>query len=240
MYGVQEVACLTYRKRNDILETFWNSGLHGEDWPSVAYVIVTCKLDNAKCSYASRNIPNGRHAEATMVTWLWERAEDGSLSSDQSVTMYMNYSPCHRCSRKLGSLAVEQLDDCRVGLEVVVAGLYRIARPSCESCDTHRMPDGYDHDRNVQGLRELEEVGVVVRTFNSAGKQDWNRLATHALQVEGFRYKGSDRKEEDEKLEEDLQTVLMEGRFFFFFFFFYFFFFFFFFFFLSPHPPTPF
>ena len=79
MYNVFEVATLDDFESKDILETFWNSGLHGGKWTNAVYAIATCKLNNIKCSYGSRNTPSGAHAETKMVRWLRERVQDGTL-----------------------------------------------------------------------------------------------------------------------------------------------------------------
>ena len=209
MYSVSEVESLCDYEKKDIVETFRKSGLHGETWPKTVYAIVTCKVDNTKRGFSSQNTFNGPHAETKMVTFLREKVRDGSLSSNQSITLYVNYSPCHDCSRDIGSLVVTQLRAHSVRLEVVVACLYKIGRPSCRSCFTHRMPNKQDHDRNVEGLIGLQIVGVVVRTING---QDWNTLIQQVLEVDGFIYNGSTRQEEDWKMKSDLQTVLIEGE----------------------------
>lgn len=210
MCSVCEAERLEDYEKRDIVETFRRSGLHGEGWPKTVYAIVTCKVDNARRCYSCRNTVNGDHAETKLLKYLREKARDGSLSCSHRITMYVNYSPCHGCSRDIGSFMVSQLSARNVGLEVVVAGLCRIARPSCRSCYSHRMPSKLDHDRNVQGLIDLQNVGVVVRTFSGP---DWVTLTQTVLKTAGFVYSGSSREREDWKLKADLQTVLMEGGF---------------------------
>ena len=194
IYSVLDLQDLGQRRSKEILQTFWNSGM--SEWSRV-YTVLT--LSNTRRRYRSRNTVED-HAEANMLTFLREHYPDDTLKK-QRIVMYISTSPCFFCSRKLQTLVTEF----SVTLEIVLSGLHHINRPSSTPPTDHDY-----HYRNVRGLRDLQRVGVVVRTFNS---QDWDTLATQILQVDGFSYDGSDRQKEDEKLEMDLQILLLGGKF---------------------------
>ena len=185
-------------ERQEILKTFLESGMSGYASKTVVYIVFRF-ADNTLC-YRSKNTSKN-HAEINMLTFLRKSYPDDRLKS-QRIIMYVSTSPCSFCSREIKTLAEDG-----VKVEIVMAGLHHINRASSPP-----FIPSYYIERNVQGLRDLQNVGVVVRSFNSPGKQDWNTLATHVLQVDGFKYKISDRKKEDERLKVDLQTVWEKGR----------------------------
>ena len=185
-------------ERQEILKTFLESGMSG--YASKAVVYIVFRFADTTLCYRSKNTPKN-HAEINMLTFLRKSYPDDRLKS-QRIIMYVSTSPCSFCSREIKTLAEDG-----VKVEIVMAGLHHINRASSPP-----FIPSYYIERNVQGLRDLQNVGVVVRSFNSQGKQDWNTLATHVLRVDGFKYKISDRKKEDERLKVDLQTVLEKGR----------------------------
>eukprot|EP00916_Digyalum_oweni_P018071 GHVL01030351.1.p1 GENE.GHVL01030351.1~~GHVL01030351.1.p1 ORF type:complete len:222 (+),score=2.84 GHVL01030351.1:446-1111(+) len=202
---------LSKRRRRDIYTTFWNSGLHGQDWPCDVFCVTTCRVDDDKCRFVSKNNPDWGHAETIMVDYLREMLHEGSLGPNQTITLYLNYSPCRRCSDVLSELLEEDLYGYDVSLDVVVAGLYKIIRPSCRSSPDHEYHQFHSwgtHWCQATGLQNLDQAGVGLRTINSQGRQDWNTLTKHVLGVKGFQYKGSNRQREDWNLDSDLDEIL--------------------------------
>ena len=181
------------RSRREILQTFWNNGLSDR---ARVYAVLT--LTSTRRRYRSRNSAES-HAEVNMLMFLRTRHSHDDLKN-QRIVMYISTSPCYFCSRQIETLVA----DLGVTLELVLASLHHINRPSSASPTDHNY-----HHRNVWGLRGLQRVGVVIRTFSG---QDWDTFATQVLLVDCFSYAGSQRREEDEKLRMDLQSLLPGGN----------------------------
>ena len=194
--SVLDLRYIDDRSRREILQTFWNR--NGLSDRARVYAVLTLTLTSSRLRYRSRNSAES-HAEVNMLTFLRERHSHDDLKN-QRIVMYISTSPCYFCSRQIQKLVA----DVGVTLELVLAGLHHINRPSSAPPTDHSY-----HHRNVRGLRGLQRVGVVIRTFSG---QDWDTLATQVLLVDGFSYDGSQRQEEDEQLRMDLQSLLPGGN----------------------------
>ena len=96
--------------------------------------------------------------------------------------------------------------------------LYKIRRPSCEE-KRHQHLEAVScsgHQKNLEGLAQLERNGVSVRTF---GEADWEDLSSLLSLVDNpIHYPDSSRQREDVLLKEDFCRLVhmalssFEGR----------------------------
>ncbi|XP_070184606.1 uncharacterized protein [Littorina saxatilis] len=207
---VTEVTNLPQHIREEVFETFWKSGQRGSanilsEGQSYAYVVAAFILSDGcgqRRYLISRSTSSGPHAETKMVEFLKMKLDERMLGSGQTIVMYMNFSPCQNCSRQLCDLKRNRLNLHNVGLELVVAHLYRVT--------SHRK----DAEIHCQGLRNVRMAGVVIRAFNCFGQWDWNTLREHILHVQrNSMHSLSSRLLQDQNLRLQLEDrVMHEGR----------------------------
>lgn len=111
-----------------------------------------------------------------MITQL-KSLLDGNKLGSPSIKMYVNNSPCQKCSEKiskfLGTIKSEHRKDLKI--ELVFSRFYRVRLPSNEENPhyTGRLPSREEHEAQVEGLKTLSRHGVDLRTFNT---EDWRDL----------------------------------------------------------------
>ncbi|KAK7481422.1 hypothetical protein BaRGS_00027378 [Batillaria attramentaria] len=193
-------------KRQSVMRTFINSGLHGPDRvvSHRVYALTICCLDGVLTTVCKKN--NKRHhAEHNLLSYLKEMIVSRSLCS-QKLTLYVNYSPCYNCSdmivKFIQSAKVEHGID--IQFVIIFPTFYKIRRPSCEDKCLHKLPSIEDHNSSLKGLKRLEKSGVTLRPVNAA---DWQVLAAN-LDVHDFIYDGSAREREDAGFQKDFQQVM--------------------------------
>lgn len=196
----------------EIVSTFRNSGLHGDQFQNVhrAYAVVKYKGRDGQIHIHKERNNWGSHAEREMIRYLENKLENEKLFS-QTIEFYVNFSPCFECSGHIIDFLeeAEQFYDIDIELEIIFSHLYKIRRPSCldgSHNKDHRLPGPADHNRNLTGLRKLSSVcGVDLHPF---GKKDWKRLAD-VLSVPFSRtvYWSSGREDEDKALLDDFESL---------------------------------
>ena len=199
--------------KDTVFTTFWNSGLHEKKWTGgVVYSVLMFQLSNYSKYTAVFENERKHHSEENAITFLREKLREISLPS-QTIRWFVNYSPCRKCSDAINEFIREARTDYHVTIKVNMTFpfLYRIRRPSCEELlHSHlQSVSQWEHQRNVEGLEQLERNGVSVSTFR--GKADWEELSK-LLSVEHlshpFLYHGTTRQTEDDVLRKDFRRLL--------------------------------
>ena len=163
--SVLDLRYIDNRSRREILQTFWNR--NGLSDRARVYAVLTLTLTSSRLRYRSRNSAEN-HAEVNMLTFLRERHSHDDLKN-QRIVMYISTSPCYFCSRQIETLVA----DLGVTLELVLAGLHHINRPSSapphwpqlppqERVGTERPSAGRSGHPHVQrsGLGHFGHAGV--------------------------------------------------------------------------------
>lgn len=199
--------------KDKVFTTFWNSRQHEKKWAGgVVYSVLMFQLSNYSKSTPVFKNERKHHSEENIITFLREKLREMSLPS-QTIRWFVNYSPCRKCSDTINEFIREARTDYHVTIKVNMTFpfLYRIRTPSCEEL-LHSHLRGVlqcEHQRNVEGLEDLERNGVSVSTFR--GKADWEELS-RLLSVEHlshpFLYHGTTRQTEDDVLRKDFRRLL--------------------------------
>ena len=168
-----------------MFDIFVNTSLHGGKWKRATCGVVYNSRELFGKDFVYENDSETQtHAEMVLLPRMIDaiRSVYGEQQSEEvtlSVKVFLNNSPCGRCSSRildfLKRIAVEL--DLAVSLEIVFSSIYKIWRPSCENC-SHRKIDpntDSDHEYNVGGLRRLMDGGVKLRPFL---EEDWRQLAS--------------------------------------------------------------
>ena len=218
MIGVFEFVCVAFLvgasmelDENTIFTAFFNSGLHGAVWPKQVYSVIGFKSRiNLQQQTYTHTVKNDTHchSEENAITFLRQKLQQHSLPS-QTIRWFINYSPCRNCSNEINRF----IRDARTVFGVVIKidmtfpFLYKIRRPSCEEMrhsHVHKVTQS-DHQKNLEGLEQLERNGVSVRTFGEADWKDLSRLLS--LVHDPFLYPGSSRQTEDVLLKKDFRRL---------------------------------
>ncbi|KAK7088572.1 hypothetical protein V1264_022478 [Littorina saxatilis] len=196
-------------EKQKVFDIFLNSGLHGGCWPNIVYSVISFRLsDNCQRVIAVRN-HNKRHSEHNAVDFLRELLILESLPP-QTIKWYVNFSPCRNCSDKIDGFITEArtLYGIRLQIDMQFPCLYKIRRPSCERelCSHLQSVSTLDHRRNIEGLRQIQQNGVMLRTIDEGGWSDIREILSVA-----FSYRGTPRNTEDVRLNKDFHH-LMSGN----------------------------
>lgn len=149
----------------EILQQFINSWY----WHFSSYAVV-CYTGKNKLQHFVVKSSKGKHAEDKVITQLKSLLDGKKLS----IKMYVNNSPCQKCSEKISKFLGTIKSEHRI--ELVFSRFYRVRRPSNEENPhyTGRLPSKKQHKDQVEGLKTLSRHGVDLRTFNT---EDWRDLA---------------------------------------------------------------
>ena len=195
-----------------IFTTFLNSGLHGAAWPKNVYSVIGFKPCNnplqLTCAAVEKNNSDS-HSEQNVITFLRQKLRQRSLPS-QTIRWFINYSPCRNCSDEIIRFIQEaRTFGVAITINMTFSFLYKIRSPSCEELlHSHlQSVSQWEHQRNVEGLEQLERNGVSLCTFGGAA--DWEELS-NLLSVEynPLLYYGSTRQTEDAVLRKDFRRLL--------------------------------
>ena len=194
----------------NVFTTFWKSGVHEVKWTArLVYSVLVFQLgNNSKSTVVFRN-RNKRHSEQNAIIFLREKLQENSLPS-QTITWFVNYSPCRNCSERINEFIKEARTSFGVTIKVKMTFpfLYKIRRPSCEK-ERHQHLEAvscWDHQENLEGLKQLESNGVSVCTF---GEEDWEDLSRLlSLVHDPLLYPGSTRQAEDVLLKKDFHRLV--------------------------------
>lgn len=155
-YGICQI--LNPRERIKIVYTFFYSGLHIPHPPKINDVYAVAEI-TSQDGRGARGIIIGKnqrgviHAERDLINKL--RSFFNTSQGIVNIKIWINFSPCHRCSEKLLSFFQEKIMYINSRI-IVFPFLYRI------------------HERrNVVGLKQLELSGISLSTFSKA---DWAKL----------------------------------------------------------------
>lgn len=135
------------------------------------------------------------------------------------ITVYINNSPCSDCTKKL----IAFLNETKlVRVKFYVTNLYNIRRKSCKK-EPHydKVKEGI-HDNNAQGLKDLMlHDRCEIKAFTNDVWKELLDLVTvsqkckkQLLEDYDKRMKGNERsrKDEDEKIQEDLDHIETNGK----------------------------
>lgn len=194
----------------NVFTTFWNSGQHEKKWAGgVVYSVLMFQLSNYSKSTEVFKNQRKHHSEYNAITFLREKLREMSLPS-QTIRWFVNYSPCRNCSDTINEFIREArtVYDVTIKVNMTFPFLYKIRRPSCEELLHSHLQSisQWEHQRNVEGLEQLERNGVSVCTFGGA---DWEELS-RLLSVEHhpFLYYGSRRQGEDAVMRTDFHRLV--------------------------------
>lgn len=203
----------------NIIDIFIHSGLHAK-WPNKpkyiidVYAIAEIKLPGAANIIIMAKNDRGRyHAEENLINKLRRHLESTSPRGgrrpivDVTVKIWINFSPCYRCSRRILNFIEEmRRRNIYMSVEIVFPCLYRIRRNYCEdNCypHQHNLPSQQDHDSNVKGLLNLKhDGGVFLKVFND---EEWRKLQEVLRINYGV---PENRRLEDETLELDFLRMI--------------------------------
>ena len=195
----------------NVFTTFWNSGQHEKKWAGgVVYSVLMFQLSNYSKSTEVFKNQRKHHSEYNAITFLREKLREMSLPS-QTIRWFVNYSPCRNCSDTINEFIREArtVYDVTIKVNMTFPFLYKIRRPSCEELLHSHLQSisQWEHQRNVEGLEQLERNGVSLCTFGGAA--DWEELS-NLLSVEynPLLYYGSTRQTEDAVLRKDFRRLL--------------------------------
>ena len=156
-YGICQI--LNPRERVKIVDTFFYSGLHIPRPPKITAVYAVAEI-TSQDGRGARGIIIGKnqlgrnfHAERDLINKL--RPFFNTSQGIVNIKIWINVSPCHRCSEKLLSFFQEKSMYIS-SRTIVFPSWYRIHEP-----------------RNVVGLKQLELSGISLSTFSEA---DWAKL----------------------------------------------------------------
>ena len=199
-----------------IFTTFLNSGLHGAVWPKDVYSVIgfTEFCNNPLQLTCVAVIKNNSdcHSEQNAISSLRQKLRQRCLPS-QTLRWFINYSPCRNCSDEI----IQFIQEARtfgvvITIKMTFSFLYKIRRPSCEELSHPHIQciSPWDHQKNVEGLEQLERNGVSVCTFRGAA--DWEELS-RLLSVEHLSHPflyghGSRRQEEDAVMRTDFYRLV--------------------------------
>lgn len=199
-----------YKSDQSYFYDFLYSGLHGAPYWPMGYVLAILvygfEEDYNYCLYC-QNEAKGKHAEELLMKGLSKVLSDSSWGQLSRMRMYINVSPCWKCSKKIIDFYCEARDKnyprC---MEIVFAAPYKWRRESCVICNCrHKLPTPEDHNKMMEWLWELRNVyGIIVRTF---AKQDWELFAKN-FGITDFNYDEHPRKREDERMQNDFDQAL--------------------------------
>jgi APOBEC-like N-terminal domain. len=187
------------KRKRDVFDCFYDSGLHArnnkgtrtKNWPRETVCIFETDYHQPKIV---KNIPWREHAERIMLDYLME------LESDV-VKVFMNYSPCHRCTEKL----INFIKDSEMEMEIYFVQLYHISRRSCKQnyCTCTKLPWWFinANEENERGLQQLSKYALL-QNFTET---QWEELAS-LLKVKNTSDKI--RYREDEEIASDLDYIL--------------------------------
>ena len=208
------------RVRFHIFETFIHSGLHPNppfvgDVYAVAQVTALRDGSNdtvTKPIFAKNDTSSPAihiHAEKTLIFNLHafllrlQDAPGGGIATCFTVTIWINFSPCYRCSRRfLKFIDVMRKKEVDMSMEIIFPHFYKIRRDYCvqNQCQ-HNLPSETDHRKNVGGLLRLTRGGVVLKTFNG---EEWKMLGK-ALRID-YRVPAN-RTQEDDNIRQDFLNM---------------------------------
>lgn len=149
---------------------FINSGLHGADWPRIAFCVLRLPLTGQVCILEN---DNQEHVEDKLMKLLaaddidvWETEEETPLT----LVVYTNISSCYKCVEKLITFTQKY----KLHLEIVAAAPYDCKRESCWTCYVAaRYRSNGALFNNTEALRELVNADIKLRGFQW---NDWSNL----------------------------------------------------------------
>lgn len=173
------------------------SFVHEVDWPKQVFAIV---LYDGQFEFVTKN--STLHAEDKVLDHFKQSLMNYRLSLPK-IKLFLSASPCGTCSENI----INCVNQTRLSLEIVFAGLYNIHRPSCVRnpvCHWH-LPSDSEHNVNVDELKKLYSTqGVCLHPFT---EQDWVNLKV-AMDVHPYTYDCSSRENEDFELWRDFEEIM--------------------------------
>lgn len=158
----------------------WNTVLnHGYGYSDLGGSLATktylvCKIDGLPEAIIKRN-HKGKHAEKQLV----DNLEEMTLPKN-SVTVYINNSPCADCARILKTYLEKNKG---IHLTLYVTHLYNIRRMSCKMGADAKKNEGHmefldenEHEANYKGLRDLMSLGDNRCKIKAFTKDVWREL----------------------------------------------------------------
>lgn len=147
-------------QKRTIFDTFFYSGLHDiSDPQNITDVYAVAEITTQDGCGSEPEIIIGQnqrpriHAETDLIEKL--RTFFVTSQTIVNIKIWINFSPCHKCSQEL--LSFYQDKRLSIGsLIIVFPFLYRITLP-----------------KSVEGLRTLKSNGIFLSTFSS---EDWEQL----------------------------------------------------------------
>lgn len=191
----------------NVFQAFVKNNVHGQPWPQVSCAVTMyrrypCGHIN---TFMARRINKKIHAEEAIISYLESLLMKKTLWPPK-ITLFLNASPCHRCSQQIINFLdiARQQHGVDLLIEVVFSTFYRVRRPSCEenpACHGH-LPSYLHHKSQVEGLTKLYLTeGIVLRTFES---EDWQDLG-YCLHVPNYDF--SNREKEDNLIRKDFEQL---------------------------------
>ncbi|XP_046580826.1 uncharacterized protein LOC124288358 isoform X3 [Haliotis rubra] len=169
-----------YLRDNEILSVFWSTGLPTCDRPRLG--VAVCVVGNMPWEvFYSERMPDNSciHAELKLIRTLEFLFTNTNLfhtgmGHRLNIKVFQNYSPCWHCaSLYCRLLHILRRRHFNMSLSIHFVSLYQIC---WDEADFESSPDYLDratHDQNVQGLQNLRNQGVILRTFTH---QTWTDL----------------------------------------------------------------
>jgi len=188
---------------SEILKMFVESGLQGPLFKEIRDVFLIAEIplpDGSKKILICRNMTSVYHAEEDFIRQLKIFCQKSKLALGTVVKIWINFSPCSRCSKRL--MDFQASIGQRVSFRLVFAYLFMIKRPS--QADQSRVSDK-THMENVKGLHQL----LLMQSENTLlpfNEQECQNLA-QVLGINNFPYPPA-RKEGDTNFEQDVVDIL--------------------------------
>ncbi len=174
----------------DMLSEMLKTGIIGERWPNVTYLIVTIKEDeNVFFEECYRSDPQD-HAEMKMIKdeRIWVEALV-DVNGRYDIILIMNYSPCWKCAPKLIELKTKNKSSIH-SFTICFAHPYQTKNPE-------------DNKRNENCLKELSKAGI---TLEAMTERSWFDLVMRFR----FNLKPDGVRKRDEVTRKKLKELLPE------------------------------
>lgn len=205
-------------------DLFWATHLvnasHGCSLPEATVLYYhTAKEDTSNFPWTRKEGTPRLHATAAVARDLLTQVRVATRKNVFTATLIQNYSPCSQCAEEIiKTVALAKEKRIKFDITIAFVALNRIRRSSwvwrgLEDA-FHGIPVNESNDNTV-ALKQLQESGVILSTFNP---NMWSFLYTflgNGLAVEnrgkflGGKYSNNEsRHEEDKMMEADLRQVL--------------------------------
>ena len=170
--------------RKDI-KTFISSGPQCDDWPNEAILILNDKVFRSSVCEGKQPI----HAEEVAL----EQLEEEGIKEGKEITMYINYSPCHKCAKKILDIELRYKAQFVIKFALVykpevwansegLRSLYKSQRISLQ------VLQGSDWRTIIKKIFEHHWKASLMRVLAKYWKSGWETLLIQILDCYGMDY----------------------------------------------------